>query len=101
MLRRVPLIRRKGKAAVIKEILRTFPERQFALVGDSGEKDPEIYADLARRFPDRVAAILIRSLPARGLDVERRRKVFRRVPPERLIIFHQPEEVADCLPSMK
>jgi phosphatidate phosphatase APP1 len=101
MLRRVPLIRRKGKAAVIKEILHTFPERQFALIGDSGEKDPEIYADLARKFPDRVAAILIRSLPARSLDKERQRKVLRRIPPERLVVFRHPEEVTDCLPTRK
>ena len=39
----------------------TLPE-MGALVGDDGEFDPEIYADIASRFPDRVAATLIRMI---------------------------------------
>ena len=32
------------------------------LSGDSGEQDPEIYADIVRRFPERIRAIYIRSV---------------------------------------
>ena len=32
---------------------------EFVLIGDSGEQDPEIYAEIVRRFPDRVRAIYI------------------------------------------
>ena len=35
---------------------------QFVLSGDSGEQDPEIYADIVRRFPERIRAIYIRSV---------------------------------------
>ena len=35
---------------------------KFVLSGDSGEQDPEIYADILRRFPGRIRAIYIRSV---------------------------------------
>ncbi|KAI9591702.1 hypothetical protein BDF19DRAFT_453939 [Syncephalis fuscata] len=43
----------------IIDIFNDFPHRRFILVGDSGEKDPEVYADIAKRFPDRVVCIFI------------------------------------------
>ena len=33
------------------------------LVGDSGEQDPEVYADIARRYPQRIKKIYIRRVP--------------------------------------
>ncbi|MDP6446782.1 MAG: App1 family protein, partial [Pirellulaceae bacterium] len=57
MLRRMLLLRRKGKAAVVRRLVHLFPERRFVLVGDSGERDPEIYAACARKYPDQVSAI--------------------------------------------
>ena len=50
------------KRKAIEEILTTYPKLQFVLSGDSGEQDPEIYADIVRRFPQRVRAIYIRSV---------------------------------------
>ena len=38
----------KTKRQAIEPILALFPHRRFILVGDSGERDPEIYAALAR-----------------------------------------------------
>ena len=38
------------------------------LIGDSGERDPEIYADVVRRHPDAIKVIYIRNVnpdPAR------------------------------------
>lgn len=43
----------------IRRLLEQFPQK-FVLVGDSGEKDPEIYAEMRAAFPDRIAAIYIR-----------------------------------------
>ena len=34
----------------------------FVLIGDSGEKDPEIYADIVRAYPDRILAVYIREV---------------------------------------
>jgi phosphatidate phosphatase APP1 len=39
-----------------------FPEVRWVLVGDDGQHDPEIYAGLVRRRPDRVHAVVIRQL---------------------------------------
>ena len=67
------------KTSTIESILRTYPQRRFVLVGDSGEKDPEVYAELARRFPEQVMHVFIRDVsiaPAlrglRGIPVEPR-----------------------------
>jgi phosphatidate phosphatase APP1 len=46
----------------IEEVFGAFPELPFMLIGDSGEQDPEIYAEVVRRHPQRVKAIYIRSV---------------------------------------
>jgi phosphatidate phosphatase APP1 len=50
------------KSTTIEHILKTYPALKFVLSGDSGEQDPEIYADIVRRFPDRILAIYIRTV---------------------------------------
>ena len=46
----------------IEEILRLHPELAFVLIGDSGEKDPAIYADVVRAHPGRIRAVYIREV---------------------------------------
>jgi phosphatidate phosphatase APP1 len=48
------------KTVKIETILKHLPSTRFTLIGDDGEHDPEIYADIQQRFPARVAAIWIR-----------------------------------------
>jgi phosphatidate phosphatase APP1 len=50
------------KTAKIEMILATLPKVTFTLIGDDGEYGPEIYADIQRRFPDRISATLIRKV---------------------------------------
>jgi len=50
------------KSAAVRELLDTYPELPFVLLGDSGERDPEIYLETAARYPGRIAAIYIRDL---------------------------------------
>lgn len=50
------------KLAQISEIMQKFPERKFILVGDSGEKDPEVYREIKKRFSDQVQEIRIRDV---------------------------------------
>jgi len=52
-----------AKRRLITPIMKRFPKRKFILVGDSGEKDPEVYAEFAREYPDQVKAIFIRRAP--------------------------------------
>ena len=53
---------REEKHARILEILELHPGLRFVLIGDSGEKDPEIYADIVRAHPTRILAVYIREV---------------------------------------
>ncbi|MFB9315095.1 App1 family protein [Nocardioides plantarum] len=53
---------REPKHGRIQEILDLHPRLRFVLLGDSGEKDPEIYAAIARANPGRILAIYIREV---------------------------------------
>ncbi|MDT3672471.1 MAG: DUF2183 domain-containing protein [Aromatoleum sp.] len=55
-------------------ILRRFPDLPFVLIGDSGEKDPEVYAEIVHAHPGRIRAIYIRSVnpdPGRVAAIDR------------------------------
>ncbi|KAH9943840.1 hypothetical protein B0H21DRAFT_877648 [Amylocystis lapponica] len=54
------------KRAGIFEVLDSFPESQFMLVGDSGEQDLELYASIAKERPAQILAIFIRDATAPG-----------------------------------
>lgn len=43
-------------------LLDAYPELPFVLIGDSGQEDPEIYADIAARHPGRILAVYIRDV---------------------------------------
>jgi phosphatidate phosphatase APP1 len=53
---------REQKATRIDEILALHPDLPFVLIGDSGEKDPEIYAATVRDHPGRILAVYIREV---------------------------------------
>ena len=53
---------REEKHARIREVLDLHPGLSFVLIGDSGEKDPEIYADIVRAYPTRILAVYIREV---------------------------------------
>lgn len=48
------------KSGKIELLMEMFPEMQFYLIGDSGQHDPEIYAQVMQDFPDRVKDVFIR-----------------------------------------
>lgn len=50
------------KSAAVRQLLETYAELPFVLLGDSGERDPEIYLETAARYPGRIRAIYIRDL---------------------------------------
>lgn len=57
----------------IDTIVGTYPDLAFLLIGDSGQRDPEIYATVARHYPSRVLAIYIRDVTRRARHDEVRR----------------------------
>ena len=46
----------------IENILLTYPELNFVLIGDSGQEDPKIYQEVVKNYPGRVLAIYIRDV---------------------------------------
>jgi phosphatidate phosphatase APP1 len=46
----------------IREILDRHTQLRFVLIGDSGERDPEIYATVVRAYPGRILAVYIREV---------------------------------------
>jgi phosphatidate phosphatase APP1 len=50
------------KLEQIERILGFYPDMRFVLIGDSGEQDPEIYAEVVRRHPQAVRMIYIRNV---------------------------------------
>jgi phosphatidate phosphatase APP1 len=53
---------RAHKISNIKILMDLYPDLSFILIGDSGQKDAEIYAEVARDCPGRIAAIYIRDV---------------------------------------
>ena len=60
----------KHKVAQITQIFDTFPDMKFILVGDSGQKDPEIYEGLTEKYGDNILGIYIRDVTDDARDRE-------------------------------
>lgn len=85
------------KVMTISQILERFPGRRFVLVGDSGEKDPEAYGELARWFPGWVVRILIRKVTKETPNDERYRRAFRDLPKDLWTVFEDPSEIRNAV----
>jgi phosphatidate phosphatase APP1 len=46
----------------IKNILASYPDLNFVLIGDSGQEDPKIYREIVSKFPGRILAVYIRDV---------------------------------------
>jgi len=79
------------KPASIEKILAAYPDRDFVLVGDSGEQDPEVYAALIREYPDQVRKIHIRNVTRETPDNDRFKAVFGDIEPDRWSLFDDPK----------
>jgi phosphatidate phosphatase APP1 len=71
------------KQPIIRRLMQQFPQ-QVVLVGDSGEKDPEVYSQIREEFPGRVKAIFIRDA-GHAEDTSRFTDMF---------LFHEASEAA-------
>ncbi len=83
----------KYKPGVIEPLLKQFPKRRFILIGDSGERDPEIYGALARKFPEQIIRVYIRDVTKDSADSVRYQKAFRELPRARWQLFQTPAEL--------
>ncbi|WKK86258.2 DUF2183 domain-containing protein [Marivirga arenosa] len=46
----------------IKRLMKLFPHLKFILIGDSGQRDTEIYREALVNYPDRILAVYIRKI---------------------------------------
>lgn len=72
---------RAHKLSGIARLMEDFPQRRFLLVGDSGELDPEIYGEVARKQGGRIEGIVIRDVTGEGRDSARYAAAFEGVDP--------------------
>ncbi|KAA0991636.1 App1 family protein [Dyadobacter aurulentus] len=54
------------KLRKIHNVINFYPELQFILLGDDSQKDPEIYEEICREFPDNIRAVYIRQTRKRS-----------------------------------
>lgn len=80
------------KTNAIEDIIRRYPQRKFALIGDSTESDPEVYAHIAKRYPNQVIRILIRN--AAHKDLQEFEPVFSGLSRDLWQVFEEPAELA-------
>lgn len=52
----------RNKYLKISHILNTYPSMNFILIGDAADLDHEIYIEIARKFPKKIKAIIIREV---------------------------------------
>jgi len=70
-------LRRSGaehKRTAIRRLLKAYPNMPFVLIGDSGQRDPLTYEEMAREFPGRAKLIIIRQV---GSDTDERNRELR------------------------
>jgi phosphatidate phosphatase APP1 len=81
------------KNKTLAALLDRYPRRTFVLVGDSGERDPEVYAEIARSRPGRVARIWIRDVTGEAPDAGRYTEAFAGLPSQLWTLFKSGEEL--------
>jgi hypothetical protein len=90
------------KVQMIGDIVSSYPDRTFLLVGDTGEKDPEVYGEICRRYPGRVWKVYLRKVAGKqGIDTcstERFDEAFRDVQSDVWSIFDDATQVS--LPAL-
>ena len=86
------------KLQKIRAFMARFPKRHVVLVGDSGEKDPDVYAKILSEFPNRVDAVFIRNV-SREDQKDRYEKLFRsKEAVAKLRVFLDPKELPPLTP---
>ena len=59
---KTPKPEKPHKQQEVRNILNTYPDLKFVLIGDSGEHDVDIYLEVAKEYPDQILAVYLRSV---------------------------------------
>ncbi|MBW2529802.1 MAG: DUF2183 domain-containing protein [Deltaproteobacteria bacterium] len=83
----------RTKPPALERIFQAYPNHRFCLIGDSGERDPEVYGLMARRHPKQVACAYIRNVTDEDPDGPRFRDAFRALEPSQWKVFTDPADL--------
>lgn len=86
------------KLTAIEPLLKAFPQRRIILVGDSGERDPEVYGTLARQYPKQISHIFIRQVTPDDRSSARYQTAFADLPDSRWSLFTDGQDLSRFLP---
>lgn len=83
------------KLPAVERLLQQYPQRQFVLIGDLGEKDAEIYARMAERYPQQIQQIWLRQLEDKPSQENQQRlqAIFQNLPDELWHTFRTGDEL--------
>lgn len=80
------------KPKQIEAILAQFPKREFILIGDSGEQDPEVYSAMLNQYPDRIIHVFIRNITNESINNARMSALVDN--PAKWTLFADPSDIA-------
>mmetsp|Transcript_25934 Transcript_25934/g.48696 ORF Transcript_25934/g.48696 Transcript_25934/m.48696 type:complete len:685 (-) Transcript_25934:166-2220(-) len=84
------------KMRQVTSLLSQFPKRKFILVGDSGERDPEVYAEILRRHPSQVLKVMIRAVVADDVEnLARATAAFKGIDEAKWQVFTNPDDILE------
>ncbi len=83
------------KLVTIEPLLKSWPERRFILIGDTGEKDPEVYGELARRHPAQIERIWLRNVTGDQPNAARYQQALRDLPASQWRLFVDGSELGE------
>lgn len=81
------------KCSTIGSIIDAYPKRTFVLVGDTGERDPEVYGEICRRYPSSVWRVFLRDAGEQSSE-RRFDAAFANVPRKMWTVFQDASEIS-------
>ncbi|WP_103072358.1 App1 family protein [Aquimarina sediminis] len=82
------------KQSEILNLLKMYPNLKFILIGDSGEKDADIYTKIAEEYPGRILAIYLRNVKHRRKE-KRIKKIIDSFDASPILLVHTSEEAIE------
>jgi phosphatidate phosphatase APP1 len=85
------------KPRQIRQVIEKYPRRQFVLIGDSGEQDPEVYTAIKLEYPNQIMAIYIRDLGSGDTNKTRTHDLVERMDGFPIVLFKDASELPATL----
>lgn len=87
----------KTKPQAINAIIKRFPKREYILLGDSGEKDAQVYAQIANEHPEKIKKIYIRNVDGSKNLEKMYEQIFDGLPDDLWRVFEHSSEISETI----